>query len=496
MLENGSQTKYRNFDDWILDKRSLHNPVDMFGENVASLVEEEGSIFPISKDDVIRVEELYKCSDLGDEILGLNASNQRMHYNFGEFLTLEYHPTKTSHDIPDPSLSDDVEIFCDGLLGAADEIFPHEKSNISCSYKGDLVDNKSVNESSVAAKTIVKDKQWLKDSLCFGSEDLLPSNNDQSTIIVPINNQCSKVEESNGAFNDVFNFKKKPRIQRVKRKCRTNAESVKELFSEGEEDPKPEFSKEEENNLHVAIKRSRKPTRRYAEEIMEQDLSHRKKMSGASTIGRPKRQCCTNETFNGECIQVPFGEPVLSKRPEKVYQPKDLKKGNGHVTSNVDTLMEFSPIESDEDILGDDCDEEKMNDNTSRRKHHNYWSTSEVVNLVEGVSMFGPGRWTEIKKLMFNSSPSRTSVDLKDKWRNLIRASCIQPKRKREVDQRKKHPSQQVPESILRRVKELASTSPCPRMQPNQAPKNSFVASPIPKLANGICLAISSTVES
>ncbi|KAL6000224.1 hypothetical protein ACLOJK_034902 [Asimina triloba] len=48
-----------------------------------------------------------------------------------------------------------------------------------------------------------------------------------------------------------------------------------------------------------------------------------------------------------------------------------------------------------------------------RRKHHRAWTISEVMKLVEGVSRFGAGRWSEIKKLAFASYSYRTSVDLK-----------------------------------------------------------------------------------
>lgn len=48
-----------------------------------------------------------------------------------------------------------------------------------------------------------------------------------------------------------------------------------------------------------------------------------------------------------------------------------------------------------------------------RRKHHRAWTLSEVVKLVEGVSRYGAGRWSEIKRLAFSSYSYRTSVDLK-----------------------------------------------------------------------------------
>ena len=85
-----------------------------------------------------------------------------------------------------------------------------------------------------------------------------------------------------------------------------------------------------------------------------------------------------------------------------------------------------------------------------RRKHHRAWSLSEVLKLVDGVSRYGAGRWSEIKRISFASYSYRTSVDLKvrfmkicgltkpgfwklvyllialnlqDKWRNLLKAS-------------------------------------------------------------------------
>lgn len=48
-----------------------------------------------------------------------------------------------------------------------------------------------------------------------------------------------------------------------------------------------------------------------------------------------------------------------------------------------------------------------------RRKHHRLWTLPEVMKLIEGVSHYGVGRWTDIKRLLFATSAFRTSVDLK-----------------------------------------------------------------------------------
>ncbi|PSR96940.1 Telomere repeat-binding protein [Actinidia chinensis var. chinensis] len=91
-----------------------------------------------------------------------------------------------------------------------------------------------------------------------------------------------------------------------------------------------------------------------------------------------------------------------------------------------------------------------------RRKHHRPWTLSEVVKLVEGVARYGVGRWSEIKRLAFASYSYRTSVDLKDKWRNLLRASFANSPAEKGMQSSRKHASVPIPAPILLRVRELA----------------------------------------
>ncbi|CAH2037159.1 unnamed protein product [Thlaspi arvense] len=91
----------------------------------------------------------------------------------------------------------------------------------------------------------------------------------------------------------------------------------------------------------------------------------------------------------------------------------------------------------------------------SRRKHHRAWTVSEVIKLVEGVSKYGVGKWSEIKRLSFSSFAYRTSVDLKDKWRNLLKASFSQNPSKR-MGSLKKYGSTVIPSQVLLQVRELA----------------------------------------
>lgn len=92
-----------------------------------------------------------------------------------------------------------------------------------------------------------------------------------------------------------------------------------------------------------------------------------------------------------------------------------------------------------------------------RRKHHRPWTLREVMKLVEGVARCGVGKWAEIKKLAFSNSVYRTSVDLKDKWRNLLRASDTHLQVIRQGEHRRKHASAPIPGPVLVRVRELAA---------------------------------------
>ncbi|XP_030490749.2 uncharacterized protein LOC115707062 isoform X1 [Cannabis sativa] len=106
-----------------------------------------------------------------------------------------------------------------------------------------------------------------------------------------------------------------------------------------------------------------------------------------------------------------------------------------------------------------------------RRKHHRAWTLVEVMKLVEGVSKCGAGRWSEIKRLAFASYSYRTSVDLKDKWRNLLKASFAQSPPDDGMNSRK-HASVPIPAPILLRVRQLAEMHS--QMPPNLGSNSSL----------------------
>ncbi|CAN8235261.1 unnamed protein product [Cochlearia groenlandica] len=135
-----------------------------------------------------------------------------------------------------------------------------------------------------------------------------------------------------------------------------------------------------------------------------------------------------------------------------------------HILTEVDQDMEPERI----DPSGNSSDEANsisglpiIPGNGLRRKHHRAWTISEVTKLVEGVSKYGAGKWSEIKKLSFSTYPYRTSVDLKDKWRNLLKASFAQtPSNNMGVLKKHGIGSMQVPMLVLLRVRELAEKQP------------------------------------
>ena len=53
------------------------------------------------------------------------------------------------------------------------------------------------------------------------------------------------------------------------------------------------------------------------------------------------------------------------------------------------------------------------------------WTDHEVQQLIEGAQTLEPGKWAEILA-MFDFQEHRTSVHLKDKWRNLKKQGIVE----------------------------------------------------------------------
>lgn len=168
-------------------------------------------------------------------------------------------------------------------------------------------------------QTTVTDEKWLKHQLLFGLQNPLVSSNEcERKMISPSSDQDSGRVCT--PLAGVFNFKKRRRVQHVKRE----RPSLKSSSAE-EGETKFGFSEQgEAENGHLTSKRSRKPTRRYIDESLERKSVRKKRRCQISNTcssdkilqnGSYKQLCqkpfvCRKVALKGTCIQVPFGEPV------------------------------------------------------------------------------------------------------------------------------------------------------------------------------------------
>ncbi|XP_007027366.2 PREDICTED: uncharacterized protein LOC18597982 isoform X1 [Theobroma cacao] len=196
-------------------------------------------------------------------------------------------------------------------------------------------------------------------------------------------------------------------------------------------------------------KRVRKPTRRYIEEFSR----------NSTASGKNKRLKVRSQ----ELPQVPSESRPRRGRPRKIVPKLELESD-----------YELSASESE--------DEHKRSKRSKtacdRRKHQRMWTLAEVIKLVDGIAQYGVGRWTDIKRLLFASSAYRTPVDLRDKWRNLLRSSSALKHNRREVENDLKHAVRPLPKPVVRRIRELATIHPYPRVR---SPKISPVDAPSSK---------------
>ncbi|XP_055825678.1 uncharacterized protein LOC129894159 isoform X2 [Solanum dulcamara] len=270
----------------------------------------------------------------------------------------------------------------------------------------------------------------------------------------------------------------------------------------------------------ITAKRARKPTKRYIEELSEiESRETSEKLASPDKISRYRFACpethmrptnnmrlnarplvTRQDSLGGSGVQIPFVSRIRRSRPRENFMPllKLQPSGMDIATRQVRSAFDVSGpqdddkrnndlikprsspgwtqqpdehysgmkiVELENDVELNDCSEDNSDDNVvtvptqkggTRRKHHRPWTINEVVKLVEGVARYGAGRWSEIKRVAFASCPYRTSVDLKDKWRNLLKASFVQLPAEKGILNSRKQASVPIPAPILSRVRELA----------------------------------------
>ncbi|KAI3447580.1 hypothetical protein Pfo_004245 [Paulownia fortunei] len=187
---------------------------------------------------------------------------------------------------------------------------------------------------------------------------------------------------------------------------------------------------------------------------------------------KKRDDCATSQKKRDDCVT----EAHLKKRDDRTAAASQKKRNDCTIAVSPkkrdDCFTAVSQNKRDDYRLvvhqkkREDClTAESPEEVSGRRKHHRLWTIAEVRKLIDGVSQYGVGRWSRIKKLFFSTSAHRTSVDLKDKWRNLLKASGIQEQGNRQGEKKRNLAWRPLPKSILRRVCELATMYPYPKGQ-------------------------------
>ncbi|XP_044487526.1 uncharacterized protein LOC123212447 isoform X3 [Mangifera indica] len=364
-------------------------------------------------------------------------------------------------------------------------------------------------------ETTVKDKQWLKRRIAMGLTNSCDVS--VSSFIIKDNKLVSKGKEESCNDEGITSMSDTV-VGVVNVECKDASTSqcsqMEEHHTSSVERQRNSSADKyhRSEDLHadqVAAKRVRKPTRRYIEELSEVESkeSSGKSIFSSKSFGlrqtfpkahtRPVRIASSNRTvvmrldsLGGSGVQIPYVSRVRRSRPRKdimalmEFYPKSMgmtaalvkktfsvhssqpndESGNIILEARSDFQKMQHPGQNMEskhvDPSGDTSDDNVVTVPTGkggmRRKHHRAWTLSEVTKLVEGVSRYGAGRWSEIKRLAFASYSYRTSVDLKDKWRNLLKASLAQTPPDKMVNPRKHASGMPIPAPILLRVRELA----------------------------------------
>ncbi|CAI9753735.1 unnamed protein product [Fraxinus pennsylvanica] len=345
--------------------------------------------------------------------------------------------------------------------------------------KGEIhLDNLTVKElqetfkATFGRETSVKDKQWLKRRILMGLTNSCDFST--TTLVIKDNGVVKKGKEDPEVGSSSENRESSPNFHDKEKENHSNASGMESqnYLVVGN------YESENTNTEQRATKRVRKPTRRYIEELSEGEsrdscaklissVGHHvysqpstiMHVTPVQKVGLDGRWLIRRDSLGGSGVQVPYVSRIRRSRPRENFMTlmPVTSSDKLHTERKVELKKEMKNLDSfensDDDVVTMPAANGRM-----RRKHHRPWTLSEVVKLVEGVAKYGAGRWSEIKRLAFASYSYRTSVDLKDKWRNLLRASFAQlPAEKgMQMQSSRKHASIPIPAPILLQVRELA----------------------------------------
>ncbi|CAN1286807.1 Telomere repeat-binding protein 4 [Linum perenne] len=479
-------------------------------------VEGDGRFVPATDDEVMEVADLFLDDNIDTDFLDSGQtlgciSSDGMHQldSTGGLLQAEipaFHPDEINVQIQE-TVSEFAPSICESHMTGCESArdFPEQLEKFSehvplspvvdasipdfSKVKGEIcLDDLSIKElqetfrATFGRETSVKDKQWLKRRIAMGLTNSCDVSVSSFTIrdnkLVDNGVSCNNVVAVIGNYQlpeaSSCNEGQLPSIQSSEQKD----EQVicdERLREGGTCDNHRDVDDHAEER---AAKRVRKPTKRYIEELSETEskeaIGRLMAVDPSSRLGQPSPNCHMGlvrnvslggrsviirlDSLGGYEIQIPCVSRIRRSRPRKDFMTLLLvdipdKEKQSTITGAVrkEPKHEDSSGDSDDNIATVPTPKGGF-----RRKHHRAWALSEVIKLVEGVSKYGAGRWSEIKRLSFASSPFRTSVDLKDKWRNLLKASFAQTPADKGISSRKSAAATPIPATILSRVRELA----------------------------------------
>jgi len=145
-------------------------------------------------------------------------------------------------------------------------------------------------------------------------------------------------------------------------------------------------------------------------------------------------------------LQSSGGSGVINSKLVKKAGQNGGKNSKGNASGSANSNGRGSPRPNGSEQSANDGDNTANNvsngNNSSnglhrRKKHHNPWTAEETQALIEGVGICGGGKWADIKKLGLKAIERRSAVDLKDKWRNLLRVALLPQQTLRQIERKR-----------------------------------------------------------
>ncbi|PKA47785.1 hypothetical protein AXF42_Ash021115 [Apostasia shenzhenica] len=267
------------------------------------------------------------------------------------------------------------------------------------------------------------DKQWLKDGLSFGQQNLIScnvSNQNESGILSQKNADgripIPGIEMPERVYGSLCNLSDDGAFSSQIAASLDEHAGV-DKHSAGTDFNRASRKISEYTNDVMTTKRLRKPTRRYIEETSEMKPKCSFESPNTTTVrskdkvlhSRIQRQY--NRRGAMQFFYEYYPDRMQSWKGRQRTNAKHLEKHHNGLmppskSTSVRSSSDFYYSVLQEDI-SDDCHRPIASQKTVvpvPRKQHRQWSLTEVVKLVDGVSQYGVGRWSEIKRISGETS--------------------------------------------------------------------------------------------